>query len=80
MAGKLPIDRVRENGDGPAIYELEMEQLARQRAAQRREEGPRGPAGESLGDRDAAGAAETVGDEAAQEDAAAGPEQEDGGA
>lgn len=80
MAGKLPIDRVRENEDAPAIYELEKEQLARQRAAQRREEAPRGPASDSLEDRDPARAPETAKDEAAEEEAATGPEQEDGGA
>jgi hypothetical protein len=35
MPGKLPIDRVRENEDAPAVYELEKERLTQQHARRR---------------------------------------------
>ena len=35
MPGKLPIDRVRENGDAPAVHDLARKRLPRRRARRR---------------------------------------------
>jgi hypothetical protein len=43
MPGKLPIDRVRESEDAPAVYELEKERLTQQRAWRRTRGAPSEP-------------------------------------
>jgi hypothetical protein len=40
MPGKLPIDRVRQNEDGPDAYEPEKQRLTQQRAPRRARPAP----------------------------------------
>lgn len=40
MPGKLPIDRVRQNEDGPDAYEPEKQRLTQQRAPRRARQAP----------------------------------------